>query len=191
MAGFDHFRAIAPFYERFIRGTLSAELQSLLALAPDCRVLDAGGGTGRIAQALTADSAMVVVADVSLAMLREADQKEKLHLTCAETEVLPYADETFERVLMVDALHHVRGQDQAVKEMLRVLKPGGRLVIEEPDITRFGVKLIALAETLAGMRSHFLRGEEIRALAAGENSVEVERMNSTVWVVVCKGGANV
>ena len=57
---------------------------------------------------------------------------------------------------MVDALHHVIHQGQTAREMYRVLKPGGRIVIEEPDIRKFGVKLIAVAEKLLLMRSHFL-----------------------------------
>jgi demethylmenaquinone methyltransferase/2-methoxy-6-polyprenyl-1,4-benzoquinol methylase len=45
-----------------------------------------------------------------------------------------------------------------------VLKPGGRLVIEEPDITTWPAKLIALAEKLALMCSHFHTADEIAAM---------------------------
>ncbi len=187
MAGFDHFGFLAPFYERFIRARLSGELQAHLALAPDCRVLDAGGGTGRVAQLLLGAVRSVVVADASLGMLREAGQKDGLQPVGAEIEGLPFPDETFERVVMVDALHHVRNQRETVVEMLRVLKPGGRLVIEEPDIDTFAVKLVALAEKLVLMRSHFLSGEEIQALMAGaRGTIQAERANHTVWVTFDK-----
>jgi len=43
-------------------------------------------------------------------------------------------DHSFDRVLMVDALHHVVNQAETICELYRVLKPGGRLVIEEPDL---------------------------------------------------------
>ncbi len=183
MAGFDHFSFLAPFYERVISGRLSAELRAHLAITPGCVVLDAGGGTGGIAQLLRMETDIVVVADASVGMLREAGQKEDLRPVGAEIEGLPFADGTFDRVLMVDALHHVRNQRDTVAEMLRVLKPGGRLVIEEPDIDTFAVKLVALAEKLALMRSHFLRGEEIATLMDGSRGdVRVERGNHTVWV---------
>jgi len=68
-----------------------------------------------------------------------------------------------------------------------VLKAGGLLVIEEPDIRAFGVKLIAFFEKLLLMRSRFLAPDEIVELFAdGEKSVRAE--NSTAWVVIKKAG---
>ncbi len=57
---------------------------------------------------------------------------------------------------MVNALHHVCNQQETVNELWRTLQPGGRIVIEEPDVRTFAVKLFALGEKLALMRSHFL-----------------------------------
>ena len=63
-------------------------------------------------------------------------------------------------------LHHFNDHDTAIRELLRVLRPKGRLIIDEPDIKRFSVKVVALLEKLALMRSRFLPAEEIRALIA-------------------------
>jgi hypothetical protein len=69
--------------------------------------------------------------------------------------------------------------------MFRVLKPGGVLVIEEPDIRTFGVKLIAIAEKLLLMRSHFLAPDEIvKLFEYGETNVRSE--DGTAWVIVRK-----
>jgi ubiquinone/menaquinone biosynthesis C-methylase UbiE len=71
------------------------------------------------------------------------------------------------------------------REMFRVLKPGGVLVIEEPDIRTFGVKLIAIAEKLLLMRSHFLAPDEIMKLFPdGEKTIRTE--DSTAWVIIRK-----
>jgi demethylmenaquinone methyltransferase/2-methoxy-6-polyprenyl-1,4-benzoquinol methylase len=70
-------------------------------------------------------------------------------------ETLPFPDGTFDRVLIVDALHHFRNQEDAIRESLRVLKPGGRLAIEEPDIRQLIVRAVAFLEQLILMQSRF------------------------------------
>ena len=66
--------------------------------------------------------------------------------------------------------------------MFRVLKPGGLLVIEEPDIRTFGVKLIAIAEKLLLMRSHFLAPEEITNLFPNGEKVFERKMGLPGWL---------
>jgi len=160
---FDHFNLIAGLYDRTAQFNPPALLLDLLALPPSGLLLDAGGGTGRVAKALRSKVREVVVADISRGMLRHAVDK-GLATTCAPTEHLPFASGTFDRIIMVDALHHVFDQRQTVTELWRVLAPGGRVVIIEPDIRRFSIKLIALVEKLLLMRSHFLDGEQITYL---------------------------
>ncbi len=61
------------------------------------------------------------------------------------------------------------------------------MVIQEPDIRKFAVKLIAVAEKLALMRSHFLGPEKIAALFPFENAdVDIRTEEFNVWVVVKK-----
>ena len=66
--------------------------------------------------------------------------------------------------MVVDALHHFCDQRQSIQELLRVLKTGGCLVIEEPNIDKFIIKWVALAEKLFLMRSHFSSSDEIVAI---------------------------
>ena len=127
-----------------------------------------------------------MIADPSLGMLRQADQTQ-LGLACSNSEALPFPNNSFERVIMVDALHHVIHQGQTAREMYRVLKPGGRIVIEEPDIRKFGVKLIAVAEKLLLMRSHFLSPKEIVDLFSFDLAkASIHAAEGNAWVVIEK-----
>ena len=102
-------------------------------------------------------------------------------------KAMPFADGYFDCVLMVDALHHVADQAQTASELWRVIKPGGRIVIQEPDIRKFAVKLIAIAEKLALMRSHFLDGDAISSLFPFDGAdVEIHAEDFNVWVIVKK-----
>lgn len=74
-------------------------------------------------------------------------------------------------------------------ELWRVLKPGGRLVIEEPDIRSFFIKMVAIAEKLALMRSRFLNPGRIAQLFSHPNArTQVESEGTTAWVIVDKIG---
>jgi ubiquinone/menaquinone biosynthesis C-methylase UbiE len=159
----DHFSAIAGLYDRAAKFTVCEPLLGLLSLSPENLLLDAGGGTGRVAAALRPLVRETVVVDLSHGMLRRAVQK-SLPAVHAPAERLPFPSGTFDRILMLDALHHVLDQRQTADELWRILAPGGRLIVVEPDIHQFPIKLIALAEKLLLMRSHFLTGEKIAAL---------------------------
>ena len=133
----DHFGFLAPFYERVISPPDVDRLQRLLRLPAPGRLLDAGGGTGRVSTQLIPLVDELVLTDSSTGMLAQARQKKELRVSQSHTERLPFADGAFDRVLVVDALHHFANQRQAISEIARVLKTGGRVVIEEPDINHF------------------------------------------------------
>lgn len=183
-----HFKRLAPSYERFIQPKAPELILSQLGLPqPDGAVLDAGGGTGRVAQYFVGKAGRVVVADQTFEMLQEVVKKDGLAAVCSLTEEMPFPDGYFCCIVMVDALHHVADQTATIRELWRLLKPGGRIIIEEPDIRSFRVKLIALAEKLALMRSHFLAPGRILGLfedPAATKRVEVDGW--TAWMIVEK-----
>lgn len=184
---FDHFDFLAPHYDRFIKPKEPDVLIKLLDMPADGPLLDAGGGTGRVSQTLRNYFPEILIADASLNMLRQANNKDGLKTICSHTEKLPFPGGYFERIIMVDALHHVHNQRETAMELWRVLKPGGKVIIEEPDSRKFTVKLIALAEKLALMRSHFLKPHQIASLFPVDTSdIEIHSDEFNAWVVVNK-----
>jgi len=185
---FDHFDIIAPIYDRVIHKLDLNLLADLLKLPTRGRMLDAGGGTGRVSSRFRSMIDEIVVCDLSLSMLKQARNKGRLLTVQSHVEKLPFPNESFERIVVVDALHHFCDQRESIQELLRVLKTGGRLVIEEPNIDNFIIKLVALAEKLALMRSCFCSSDEI------VNIIKDQGFNARVesdgrfffWVVVEK-----
>ena len=183
-----HFDIIAPFYDRVIHKLDLKRLINLLKLPTRGRMLDAGGGTGRVSSRLRTMIDEVVVCDLSLPMLKQAKHKGRLWTVQSHTEQLPFPNESFERIVVVDALHHFYDQQLSIQELLRVLKTGGRLVIEEPNIDKFIIKWVALAEKLFLMRSHFSSSDEIVAMIKeqGFNAGVDSDNRFFFWVVVEK-----
>lgn len=182
----DHFTFIAPYYDRIFGQSSTDDLIGYLEPRAGQQVLDVGGGTGRVAEQLAGLVCSVCVLDPSAGMVLEG-QRKGICVIRGEAETLPYAGGVFDRIMMVDAFHHLRDQSQAAKELMRVLAPGGRVVIEEPDITHLGVRLVALGEKLLLMRSQFRAPQFIQRLFQAQSGrVRVERQAYTAWVIVEK-----
>jgi ubiquinone/menaquinone biosynthesis C-methylase UbiE len=186
MYGLDHFTHLAPFYDKAIPFISIESLRTHGMFSGQELVLDAGGGTGRVALAMTPFVGRVVVADLSSGMLAQAKYKGLIALK-SPVELLPFRNGTFDRVVMIDALHHLIDQKNAADEMWRILAPGGLIVIQEPDIRKFSIKLVALAEKIALMRSHFLSSAEISDLFRSYRCdiLQTDEDNSA-WVIIKK-----
>ena len=184
----SHFDLAAPIYDRILGQLDMDTLHGLLKLPVRGALLDAGGGTGRVSWPIRSMAGQVVISDLSLAMLKRALQKGGVQGLQAHAERLPFADNTFERIVVVDALHHFCDQEAAIADLLRVLAEGGRLIVEEPDIHRLPVKIIAVMEKLALMRSHFLAVEKIARIVEENGYRAATRTGhpASAWVIVDK-----
>ena len=160
----SHFDLIAHRYDRLFRRPADDPLPRLVDAHPGDCILDVGGGTGRNAYLLASEGARVVVCDLSMGMVRHALGR-GLPAVLADVTHLPFGAGVFDRTLVVDAFHHFVdpspdiAQSMAIVELVRVLKYGGRLVLEELDPKRWSTRLIAAAERVLLMGSRFLLPE--------------------------------
>jgi ubiquinone/menaquinone biosynthesis C-methylase UbiE len=183
----DHFSTLAPIYDRLFRSRDPQKLLSFLDLQKNDILLDAGGGTGRIGASLRPFIAQVVIADISYTMLKQTRMKNGLQPVCAPTEILPFPDNTFDRIVMVDALHHVGDASKTAAELWRVTKTGGLILIEEPDIRKGAVIILALIEKLLLMRSHFLSPPKIASLFEKIGAqFEITTQGFNAWIGITK-----
>jgi demethylmenaquinone methyltransferase / 2-methoxy-6-polyprenyl-1,4-benzoquinol methylase len=103
-----------------------------LGLRPGERCLDLAAGTGVSSVELARSGATVVAADFSLGMLRRGRELGRaVPLLAGDAMALPFADRSFDAVTITFGLRNVADVDAALREMARVTRPGGRLVICE------------------------------------------------------------
>lgn|SRR5690606_37201248 len=99
----------------------------------NAKVLEAGGGVGMYAaQIHKRFTPHVECFDIELERVQEA-RREVPHAVVAAAEYLPYQSNYFDTILSSDVLEHVADDRMAAQEMVRVLKPGGRLIVFVPN----------------------------------------------------------
>lgn len=110
-------------------------------LRPGMRALDLAGGTGDLSAGMlkqVGPSGLVVLSDINAAMLRRGrdrllDEGAGREAQCVQVDAerIPFADHSFDAVTIGFGLRNVTHKEQALAEMLRVLKPGGRALVLE------------------------------------------------------------
>jgi ubiquinone/menaquinone biosynthesis C-methylase UbiE len=159
----------AENYERFfvpaIGAPFAADLVTTAQLRPGERILDVACGTGvvtRLAAERVAPGGSVAGADITASMLsvaRAVPSSAPIAIQWYETsaEAMPFPDCSFDVVLCQFGLQFMADRPAAVREMRRVLAPGGRLVITTDNERNTVTKALNLPRTLA-VRALGLRG---------------------------------
>lgn len=111
------------------------------AVRPGQRVLDIAGGTGDLTMAfsrLVGPKGQVVLADINDSMLRVGRDRlidkgvvGNVQFLQTDAQFLPFADNSFDCITIAFGLRNVTDKDKALASMLRVLKPGGKLLVLE------------------------------------------------------------
>jgi demethylmenaquinone methyltransferase/2-methoxy-6-polyprenyl-1,4-benzoquinol methylase len=103
---------------------------------PGERILDLAAGTGVSTVAFARTGAWCVAADFSVGMLRGGEARD-VPKVAADAMHLPFADNSFDAVTVVFGIRNFNNTVVALREMARVVKPGGRLLVCEFSRPRF------------------------------------------------------
>ena len=149
-------------YDRFMRKDRAAYETMYGLIRPVVKgktVLELATGTGLIAKNIVNAAAHIEASDTSAEMIREAKRRNhsaKLYFSVQDMFCLPYADESFEVVIVSNALHIVPQPEKALAEIHRVLRDDGVLIA--PTFTHagnsFSGKVRAFFMKLAGFPLH-------------------------------------
>ena len=149
-------------YDRFMRKDAAAYERLYELLRPVVRhrtVLELAAGTGLIAKDIVNSAAHIEATDASPEMIAEAkrdNRSAKLHFSVQDMFRLPYADGSFDVIIVANALHIVPEPEKALSEIRRVLKDDGVLVaptFTHADNAFFG-RVKAFFMKLAGFPLH-------------------------------------
>ena len=149
-------------YDRFMRKDRAAYDEMYELIRPVVRhktVLELATGTGLIAKHIVNAAAHIEATDASAEMIAEAkrdNRSTKLYFSVQDMFRLPYAEESFDVVIVSNALHIVPQPEKALQEIKRVLKDDGVLIA--PTFTHagnsFSGKVKAFFMKLAGFPLH-------------------------------------
>ena len=149
-------------YDRFMRKDRAAYDEMYELIRPVVRhktVLELATGTGSIAKHIVNAAAHIEATDASAEMIAEAkrdNRSAKLHFSVQDMFCLPYANQSFNVVIVSNALHIVPQPEKALQEIKRVLKDDGALIA--PTFTHagnsFSGRVKAFFMKLAGFPLH-------------------------------------
>ena len=149
-------------YDRFMRKDRAAYDEMYVLIRPVVRhktVLELATGTGSIAKHIVTAAAHIEATDASAEMIAEAKRdtrSAKLHFSVQDMFRLPYADKSFDVVIVSNALHIVPQPEKALQEIKRVLKDDGVLIA--PTFTHAGNSISGKAKaffmSMAGFPLH-------------------------------------
>lgn len=176
---------------------LRGHLADLLELRPGQHVLDVGCGSGTLALALAqrvGPSGAVTGIDAAPEMLaaarsRAAHRRVLMRLQLAAAQALPFPDASFDAAVSSLVLHHLPEADRpvAVAELVRVVRPGGRLVLADyrPPVRPVARLVVqhALGHSMAGSDLGAVRD---LAASAGVEDLRVDQ-TSVGWLGVVSG----
>jgi SAM-dependent methyltransferase len=132
---YRHNEAYAGFLENWNPAFYAKYADTLAPTCPGARVLDVGCGTGQVIRRLLDRGCEAHGVDVSEPNLRRAQQITR-HCQLYDGRQLPFPDRHFAAAGALNVLEHVEQPETFLRELVRVVEPGGRVVVSSPNFFR-------------------------------------------------------
>lgn len=171
----------AKIYDRFMRKDQKAYEQMYALISPVVRqkqALEVAAGTGAISRHVGRSAAHIEVTDSSPEMIERAKQgvsSVKLHFSAQDMLCLPYADGSFDVVIVSNALHIVSEPEKALAEIRRVLKDDGVMIA--PTFTYAG------NDFLGNIKAFFMRLAGFRQYSKWSSESYLNFLREQGWTV--------
>jgi SAM-dependent methyltransferase len=186
-------RFAGRFFARMMNGShgpLTDWAFTHLAVPKDATVLDVGCGGGRTIEKLAAKAAQVYGIDYaagSVASSRAHNQRliaeGRVHVEQASVSQLPFTDDKFDLITAIETQYYWPNLQGDMKEILRVLKPGGRLmVVAESYKGARNDAVLGPMMNLLGSSRLSLDDHHALFLAAGYEGVEIDEERARGWL---------
>ncbi len=184
------FDLVAPIYrlsEKLSSSRTKKEVLKNIETTKGDKILDMGGGTGKLLSMIKNEEPDIefILLDVSKSMMKHSSKSNQKVLGKACRA--PFDSNSFDLVITTDALHHFKNKKEALKEMVRLTKPEGTIVILEFGPKSYVTKFIKYGEKLFGEPSYFFEIDYLRRFFEKHDlKTELYWVNSYEYILEAK-----
>ncbi len=178
----DYFDQVSSEWDTLRKNLYGEEVREAIIntarLGPRETVLDVGAGTGFLTEAAAKAAGKVIALDLSKSMTDEAINKlagKNVEFKIGSVERIPLSDSSVDAVVGNMFLHHCPDPEKAIREMIRVLRPGGRIVFADMQEHEHEWLRTEKADLWLGFRTEYI-GELLHK--AGIADIKVEALSS-------------
>jgi len=174
--------ALALFRRSVLKQRKLREIEASLGPTGGLRCLDLGSDNGVVSLLLRRGGGQWASADLTTEAVSSIRELVGTEVEQVDGARLPYPDHEFDRVVVVDMLEHVADERRFVSELARVVRPGGRLVVNTPHLKRTALRRLRHAIGQTDEKHGHLRpgytADGLRRLLAPAFELEVARTYS-------------
>lgn len=176
------YKQLSKLYDTWLRDLFWTEEMrdfgvEMAELSPGMRVLDVGCGTGFLTQGILRQTEDVYGLDITIHQIEKALKKVRIPIVRGDAEQLPFKGETFDAVLSSGSIEYWPSPVTALREMWRVLNPGGTALVGGPTRPKDG-----LYRLLADNMMFFYDQGEAREMFSEAGFLDVEvAYTGPVW----------